>query len=216
LNCGSASCFAGECKQPADTIDLQCGHCSATVKLSSQGKASTLPPAPQKRPRDGAGTDGPHAKAQRVETARSAVRAAPVASASVATSSASLPSGGQAGGDRCCKVLVGGEKYTCLAWYLQISQPYPRHRRALLKNCKACKFALQMIDGDGKTLAGRGFAKSPPLHARELLAEGDALSFDRWTKSTCGVRLKRCRKVGDLGGKLFRVQDLLKIKELSY
>ena len=118
-------------------------------------------------------------------------------------------------GDRCCKVLVGGVKYTCLAWYLQITQPYPRHRRALLADSTACAFAVQMDKGDGKTLVSHGYAKSPPNHAREILAENETLDRDHWAKTKCGLRVKQCSKVTELWAKLFRVEDLAKLRQLD-
>ena len=118
-------------------------------------------------------------------------------------------------GDRCCKVLVNGVKYTCLAWFLNKGQPYPRHRHAVLGSDQARSFAIQMRFGDGKTLSSQGLAKAPPEHAREILADDETICTSRWAKTKCDVEVKLCSRVTDLSHKLFRVEDLLSIPELN-
>lgn len=228
LDCG-AKCFAGECEKPVETIDYACDHCSAVLRVGNQGKTMTVPPAVcrcpgccSKRPRADDNMAAPPMKAQRSEVVQAPAARVIASGRSSGASSSSSPSGlapvaaqgVQNRGDRCCKVLVGGVKYTCLAWYLQISQPYPKHRHAVLADSTACEFAVQMDRGDGKTLVGNGLAKSPPNHARELLAEGESLDYG-WAKTKCGVRVKRCRQVEDLAAKLFRVEDLKKVPKLN-
>ena len=71
-----------------------------------------------------------------------------------------------------------------------------------------------MRHGDSKTLESEKLARSPPLHAQEILADNETICKKRWAKTKCRVQVKQCTTVKDLSHKLFRVDDLSNIPGL--
>ena len=63
------------------------------------------------------------------------------------------------------QVLVAGEKYTSLEWFLGRGAT-PRHRNHALAHCK--KRAVQLHGGNHNTLLQTGTAKTPPLRCKDL------------------------------------------------
>lgn len=228
LDCGS-NCSAGKCTKAAETMPYGCDHCGACVHIANQGKSHTVPPTvcqcPQckKRPRDADSTEVPPAKASRIASSSaqpSLSVASSSASPSVSAPAALSPSApARPRGNRCCKLLVDGVRYTSLAWFLGKSATFPQERKAVLDDSRSCKFALEISGGDTKTLVTQGFAKAPPLHAREIMSGDEKVTVGDWFDTTCRVvkrkrgsnavlQVSRCLVVNECRGKLFRVEDL--------
>ena len=68
------------------------------------------------------------------------------------------------------RVKVCGHEYTSLAWFLGRGNPFPRDCHRAAATCG--RNALELQNGDAKTLLARGFARGRPAQGKELLPGG--------------------------------------------
>ena len=101
-------------------------------------------------------------------------------------------------------------EYTSLQWFLGC-KPAPRQVALVVAKCKAN--ALELRNGDTKTLESSGFARTPP-ELKELLVGRHYLP-SAWCDTGCkavkdgsAVQLRRPGDVSQSRGVLWRVSDL--------
>ena len=113
-----------------------------------------------------------------------------------------------------------GQAYTTLSWYL--NEPHPGRKFREIVREKCMDKAVELKDGDHKTLVSQGFARQPPALGRDLLPDRRNLP-SAWVDTECTsarhsmskaartqpskfVRLREASAAS--GCRLFRLEDL--------
>ena len=120
----------------------------------------------------------------------------------------------------CLRVRVCGHAYTTLSWYLNERHPGKKFREIVQEKCM--DKAVELKDGDHKTLVSKGFARPPPALGRDLLPDRTNLP-SKWVDTECPIALHsrskaaktepkkfvRLQKASTASGcRLFRLEDL--------
>ena len=110
------------------------------------------------------------------------------------------------------RVKVCGHEYTSLAWFLGRGNPFPRDCHRAAATCG--RNALELQNGDAKTLLARGFARGRPAQGKELLL-GRRSMPGAWVDTAClavqgggAVQPQWPGSVRGSRGVLWRVSDL--------
>ena len=205
FNCGSSKHWATACPQPLSGASHKCNSCSGKIVVSSRGQSELLsdrvgkedmqplPPkqlVPQKRAMpDSSRNTEPLSKAPRV--------VAPIARKGVLVSVCDKP-------------------YSTLSWFLGKSNPSPSICAKVRRHC--LRSALELDNGDARTLALQGFAKAPPARAPQLLP-GRSYLPSEWCPTACKsvrdggpVRIRKAEEPSYLKGNqlLWSLPDLEK------
>lgn len=178
LGCGENH-KARSCKKVPDTCPLSCGHCHATLEISSRGFVIAVD-----APKQSSLQNGTAANSRTVLAPAAVKRSAPAPKPGLVPS-ATPP---------CKRVKVCGQDYTTLHWFCG-KQPGPRVREVVLKSCG--RNALVLKNGDSKTLDKAGFAGP---RGKELLPGRVLLPSNPKDTACCSVRSGVALQIHKPGG----------------
>jgi predicted GIY-YIG superfamily endonuclease len=203
LDCGSSQHWAGAGQCVPKALAYPCSSCGSTVRVRSNGEMLAAQP-----PRQG-GAAAPAAAA----AAAAAVLAPATALRGhkrARDAEATVPP--KPRHRAYLRVKVCGHEYTSLAWFLGRCNPFPRDCHRAAATCG--RHALELQNGDAKTLLAQGFARGRPAQGRELLP-GRRNMPGAWVDTAClavrgggAVQLRRPGSVRGSRGVLWRVSDL--------
>jgi predicted GIY-YIG superfamily endonuclease len=206
LDCGSSQHWSGDSQCVPKALAYPCSSCGSTVRVRSNGEMLAVQP-----PRQGAAATPPAAATAAADAAAASVLA-------TASRGHKRARGAEAAAPpeqqrrAYSRVQVCGREYTSLAWFLGRGNPFPRDCHRAAATCG--RNALELLNGDAKTLLARGFARGRPAQGKELLPGRRNLP-GAWVDTAClavrgggAVQLRRPGSVRGSRGVLWRVSDL--------
>ena len=209
FNCGSRNHYANECKAPLNGCRYQCA-CGKYILVTSRGQtpniaaSSTEPSSSQRGLSCSSGTSA-EAAAPPPQPAkgRQASSARPPSPAAKRRKIADLDQS-RSGKE----LLLMGEAYTSLSWYLGSANPTPKQVKAAKAQCS--DYALELQGCHTRALDCAGFAALPPAKPKSLTGKRTRLGTSFAECELEGVKIRRSD--GELKQRLsqvlFRVVDL--------
>ena len=197
FNCGSNQHYARACKAPLHGRTYKCPEagCGASILVSSRGQSEVQPPPPP-----------PQTAVPKAIAAPKAIAVMPANIASSENSRVKRRKLSERGGR---EVLIMGERYTALSWFLNVANPTPKHVKLARGACAA--HAIELKGVHVRNLDQSGFVAVPPATPRSLSGSRRRLGCDFVNADLDGALIRRpldgrlrCR----LSQVLFRVSDL--------
>lgn len=175
-NCGGSH-WASSCPKALEGVTYKCQTCSSNIVITSRGQSQVA--GPQAAPRSQAPPPPKMMPAQEVKPQKRAAPRAPSAGPAPKVPKLSVKPGSAGHVVSACS-----RQYTALSWFLGKPNPSPSICARVREQCGAR--ALELDNGDARTLALQGFSASPPKHPKDLLPNRTRLPSS-WVETACSA-----------------------------
>ena len=200
FNCGSPDHYARKCPAPLNGSRYPC-ECGRSISFTSRGHTPQCRSSEQKSRSQGPKT----AAASPPQPAKGRLASAAMPSEGRNKRREVLDNAGARGGK---ELLVLGQAYASLSWFLCSSNPTPRQVSMAKTQCVENALALQGCHTRG--LDAAGFAAVPPAKPKSLTGDRARLGTTFVDAELEGVRIRRnaAKLKRRLSQVIFRVSDL--------